>query len=471
MKILARIGHAAKAAVRSFEAAGGSGRWPHSASIWAQNSQSLAARAVISKRSNYLAHNSPAGAAFLEAWTTNLVGDGPTFKSMHPDPDVAKELETRFNEWSLHADIEGVADLAGLLQTAVRSVVTSGDAVFHLPVDGSGNLNLRLLSSEQLDSARTIPSLGLTGEVPRVISGVETDAQGRRVAYWLLADAPDAIWASIFPSVRVPAEDVAHVFVRRFPGQVRGISWLTPVATRLIELDALEDSALMKARVSAIFAGFVSDPDGNSGIFDPGKPFEPGKLELEPGTMQFLPPGAKVDFTPVADMSTVTDLLRHMLRSIAAGGGLTYEALTADLSQVNYSSARLGQSLFQRRVKALQSSLLVAQLLVPIWRRWVLLEILTGRLDAPDFERSPLSYLNSKWLWPGWPAIDPLKQSKADALDLASRTKSRAEIVASNGRDISDVDQEIEDDPLYVADPAAAAALLAQPEETQNANQ
>jgi capsid protein len=161
-----------------------------------------------------------------------------------------------------------------------------------------------------------------------------------------------------------------------------------------------------------------------------------------------------------------------MLRSIAAGGGLTYEALTADLSQVNYSSARLGQSLFQRRVKALQSSLLVAQLLVPIWRRWILLEIITGRLKAPDFERSPLSYLNSKWLWPGWPAIDPLKQSKADALDLNSRTKSRAQIIAENsGRDVCDVDEEIENDPLFVSDPNAAAALLAQPEEAQNANQ
>jgi capsid protein len=158
-----------------------------------------------------------------------------------------------------------------------------------------------------------------------------------------------------------------------------------------------------------------------------------------------------------------------MLRSISAGGGITYEALTADLSQTNYSSARLGQSMFQRRIKALQSSLLVSQLLLPIWRRWVLLEILTGRISAPDFEANPLNYLGAKFLWPGWPAIDPLKQSKADALDLNSRTRSRAEIVADHGRDLSDVNTEIENDPLFVSDPANAAALLAQPEEVQNA--
>jgi capsid protein len=216
---------------RNFEAAGGSGRWPMSAALWAQNSQSLAARGVISKRGAYLVHNSPTGAAFVETWVTNLVGDGPTIKSSHPDLDIAADLESRFYEWSRTCDIEGVDDLTGLLNVIVRSIVQTGEAVLHLPVDVRGNLNLRLLSSEQLDSSRTIPSLGLTGDSPRIIAGVESDHQGRRIAYWLLSDPPDAPWASIFPSQRVPAEDVLHCFIRRFAGQTRGLSWLTPVAT------------------------------------------------------------------------------------------------------------------------------------------------------------------------------------------------------------------------------------------------
>jgi lambda family phage portal protein len=447
--------------------------------MWAQNSQSLQQRSVITKRVNYLAHNSPTGASFVEAWVTNMIGDGPTIKSSHPDPDVAKQLEDRFADWCEHADIEGVDSLTGMLMTAVRSIVSSGEALFHFPVDGYGNLRLRLLSSEQLDSSRTLPSMGGVGgdTGPRVVSGVETDEQGRRIAYWLLKDSPDQVWAQITPSTRFDAVDVAHIFVRKFPGQVRGISWLTPIATRLLELDGLEDSALMKARVSALFAAFVTDPDGVTGIFNNtvagslggDNTFNPNSVQFEPGMLQFLPPNCDIKFPPIADMSTVTDLMRHMLRSIAAGGGLSYESLTGDLSQTNFSSARLGQSLQQRRIKGLQSTLLVSQLLLPIWRRWVLMEILTGRISAPDFESRPLDYLNAKFLWPGWPAIDPLKQSKADALDLASRTKSRAQIVADNGRDISDVDEEIENDPLFVSDPVAAAALLAQPEDVQNA--
>jgi lambda family phage portal protein len=475
--LLSRIKDAVRAGKRNFDAAGGSGRWPGAASIWAQNSQSLQQRNVIEKRANYLIHNSPTGAAFSESWVTNLIGDGPTIKSAHPDLDVAKRLEDNFAQWSEHADIEGVDSLTGLLMTAVRSIVTSGEALFHLPVDQYANLKLRLLASQQLDSTRNIPSLGMTGDAPRIVAGVETDEQGRRTGYWLLRDAPDQIWAQILPSERVDAIDVAHCFVRRFPGQIRGISWLTPIATRLLELDALEDSALMKARVSALFAAFVTDPDGVTGIFNQSlqgtgsdRAFDPASVQFEPGSLQFLPPNCDIKFPPISDMSNVTELMRHMLRSIAAGGGVSYEILTSDLSQVNYSSARLGLSQYQRRIKGLQTSLLGSQLLLPVWRRWVLLEILSGRIDAADFEQNPQHYLNMTALWPGWPPIDPLKQSKADALDLASRTKSRAEIIACNGRDISDVDQEIENDPLFVSDPVAAAALLAQPEEVQNAS-
>lgn len=452
---------------RSFDAAGGSGRWPAAASMWAQNSQSLAARGVLARKANYLVHNSPAAAAFVEGWVANLVGDGPTISASHPDPDVASDLNDRFDSWSSQCDVEGVDGLTGLLCVAMRSIVADGEAIFHMPVDAFANLKLRLLSSEQLDAARTVPSLGLTGDRPRIIAGVESDEAGRRVAYWLLRDAPDAVWASIFPSQRVPAEDVAHIFVRRFPGQVRGISWLTPLATRLVELDAIEDAAAMKAKVSALFAGFVKDLDGSSGIAADATKLDPATLSLEPGTLRLLPPMTEVQFTPVADMTTITELLRHMQRSIAAGGGIPYEVLSADYSQVNYSSARLGFSQFQRRIKALQATLLVAQLLAPIWRRWVLLEILSGRISAPDFERAPLNYLNCKFLWPGWPAIDPLKQSKADALDLAARTRSRAEIVADHGRDLGTVDEEIESDPLFVSDAQTASTLLAQPEEPQ----
>ena len=57
-------------------------------------------------------------------------------------------------------------------------------------------------------------------------------------------------------------------------------------------------------------------------------------------------------------------------REIAAGTGITFEMLTGDLGQANYSSARVGLLEFRRRAEMLQRSLIEGQFLRPLWRRW-----------------------------------------------------------------------------------------------------
>ena len=140
-----------------------------------------------------------------------------------------------------------------------------------------------------------------------------------------------------------------------------------------------------------------------------------------------------------------------MVRSAAAGGGVPYELLAADLSQVNYSSARLGLEQFKRRCRALQRSLLVAQFLEPVWRRFVTLEVLSGRLDAPDFEADPTPYFAAEFLFPAWTTLDPLKETKADLEAMRGNIRSRFEIISSRGRDPQEVDAEIAADPLHQA--------------------
>ena len=65
--------------------------------------------------------------------------------------------------------------------------------------------------------------------------------------------------------LRVPAADCLHLFKPLAAGQLRGITWLAPVLLRLHELDQFEDAALVKAKVAALFTGFITDPDGTAG--------------------------------------------------------------------------------------------------------------------------------------------------------------------------------------------------------------
>ena len=78
--------------------------------------------------------------------------------------------------------------------------------------------------------------------------------------------------------------------------------------------------------------------------------------------------------------------MRLQLHAIAAGVGLTYELLTGDLSQVNYSSIRAGLMEFRRRMEALQWQLLVPGLCQPVWRRFVLAAQAIGAAARRDIE-------------------------------------------------------------------------------------
>jgi capsid protein len=75
-----------------------------------------------------------------------------------------------------------------------------------------------------------------------------------------------------------------------------------------------------------------------------------------------------------------------------------------------------------------------------------MLEFLSGRLQMPDFERDPSPYLNTQFLFAEWESLSPYDEARADVVLLNAGIRSRAEIVASRGRDISDVDREFASD-------------------------
>lgn len=431
---------------RSLDAAGGSGRRPYSATMAAPASAMLAARGTVGQRSAYDYCNSPYVRAFVEALVTNLLGDGPSVRSGHPDAATRNALEAAFLRFYSACDAEGVSDLLGLLARIVRSLAIYGEAFIRLETDPDTlTLQLRLLSPEQIDASLTRD----LGDGRRIVSGIELDGHDRRLAYHVLNDRLDIPFASIGPATRIPADDVLHLFEPTFPGQVRGLSWLTPIATRCYEVDKLEDALLARFNTAALFGGFVKDLGDDPAFPEIGA--NDRELSLEPGVMRRLPPGADVVFPAVPDASGAPDFLRHMVRSIAAGGQVPYELISGDLSQVNYSSARLGLEQFKRRVRALQRSLLTSRLLEPVWARLVTLEALSGRIDPAAFEADPQAFYAVSAMWAEWPSLDPVKDTRADIDAMNANLRSRFEIIAARGRDPQEVNDEIAADRLRPA--------------------
>jgi len=137
-------------------------------------------------------------------------------------------------------------------------------------------------------------------------------------------------------------------------------------------------------------------------------------------------------------------------RSIAAGLGIPFELLSGDLSNTNYSSAKLGLETFRRRVDALRRTVLEPKLLDPVWKRFHTLEYLAGRLDIPGYLDDPDAALDVRWLWPQWASLDPSKDADAAVALVNAGIMSRVEAIAQRGRDPEEVLAEIARTPAIV---------------------
>jgi lambda family phage portal protein len=99
-------------------------------------------------------------------------------------------------------------------------------------------------------------------------------------------------------------------------------------------------------------------------------------------------------------------------RAVAAAMGITYEMLTGDLTQVNYSSIRAGLLEFRRRCEAIQHGVIVHQLCRPIWRAWMEQAVLKARWRCRSSTEPPRDeYFAAKWIPQGWQWVDPRRNS------------------------------------------------------------
>ncbi len=221
----------------------------------------------------------------------NVVDAGIKPQSTLPDRQVRERLQVLWLRWTDHADPGGLADFYGLQAMAVRAMIEGGESFARLrlvPDATAVPLHIDLLDRGQvpLDLHRDI------GGGARIRAGIEFNGAGQRTAYWVMRDRPgDPLTLLRLDPLRIPATDCLHLFKPLAAGQLRGITWLAPVLLRLHELDQFEDAALVKAKVAALFTGFITDPNGSAGGLTGTNTNGALTVGMEPGSLIPLPPG------------------------------------------------------------------------------------------------------------------------------------------------------------------------------------
>ena len=427
---------------------------------------------ALRDRSRELVRNNAHGERIVSLLASSLVGSGIRPQVTAATTAEATMVEELWAEWAKRCDSEMGLDVYGQQTLMVRSMAEGGEALVRrrprrlsdgLPVP----LQLQLLEGDLLDSGK-METGRLSGRPQlagaRIVQGVEFDALNRRAAYWLFREHPGEnilpFQGSSIESVRVPAGEIAHLYEPRRIGQVRGIPWLSPVMLGLRDLGDYTDAAVVNARENAAFCGVIipaidtagDEPiglalDADGQIAHTAAVDSNGKItqEVQPGMWAVARNGKDIRFNTPSPPHNYPEFQRTNLHRVAAGARMTYELLSGDLSQVNYSSIRAGLLEYRRGMDALRAQIVIQKFCEPVWSWFLGSAQAAGKLPMFEADGSPVRYAVT-WQPPRWEEVDRLKEAMADLVQLRTGSISLREVAARNGHtDVGALLQEIAD--------------------------
>jgi lambda family phage portal protein len=438
--------------------------------------------ATLRARSRWLAQNEGHTAGFLKSLRRNVVGPKGFTLQMRvmndrmtgPDADANARLEAAWRAWSRHGrcDVTGRLSFTDLCGLVLMAVARDGEA---LVVEHRGYTRnaeqyaLEVLDAAQLDDDVNGRPQGLApGHVVR--AGVELDALGRPVAYHIRRDVPHddpaAQTGRVMQRERVPAERVLHLFLPEWPHQVRGVPWISNGLRALAMLDGYGEAELTAARVAAAKMGFYTldgDQEPDADLAEDGRLTQ----EVSAGQFELLPRG--VDFKPFDPQhpnAAYKDFVSGMLRPIAAGVGLSYNAFANDAEGMNYSALRATELEDRDEFRTLQYWMIGAfcQRVFRGWLDAVLIAGVTGLPVSKAWKFDAADFVPRGWQW-----VDPLKEVAAAEKAVALGIMSRTQIVASQGGDIEAIAADLarEKEMLRDLTPAVAPSGAALPADDQ----
>lgn len=280
--------------------------------------------------------------------------------------------------------------------------------------------------------------------------GVEVDEWQRPVAYWLHPKHPGdySFHGSHQPAqyLRVPASEILHLGLIERPYQTRCVPWLHATLLKLRHMGGYEEAEIIAARAAASIMGFRQvpeldlptagdDDDENADDADSDSPVVP----FAPGTILKLPPGETFNgFSPTRPNAALDPFMRFMLRSVAAGVGVSYESLSRDYSQSNYSSSRLAL-LDDRDGWRILQHWFTEEFLTPVFERWLDLAVLSNALPLQGYEAAPDRYRAIEWQPRGWSWTDPAKEQAAAKSAVRSGHSTLTDDLAEQGKSIEAV--------------------------------
>lgn len=426
---------------------------------------------ILRSRARALGANSEFGRRFLSMVALNVIGPkGPTLQvrakktgSVDLDKAANDAIEIHWKRWCRSAEISGKMNMAMMLRVGVKSAARDGESLIRVVRNKNlpYGMGLQLLEADRLDES--INMRLQNGNMIRM--GVEIDSTLRPLAYHLRVTHPgDTFYQGPSHIERVPAGEIYHAFLPERAEQVRGYTWFHAVLLRAARIHGYEEAALVAALVGASKNGvFVRDGDqagpplGNQ-LAD-GKDSVTGapQMNAEPGEFFDLTgmPGTHLEsWNPDYPHQNFESFLKQCMRGFASGLDVATHNLSGDMTDVNYSSARIAE-LAERDMWMMLQEWFFTTVLDKIYKDWLASALIRGDITFETSGKAlPASVLTkfaeaARFQGRTWAWVDPLKEVGAKIEAINAKITSRTRVAAEDGEEFEDIVDEIAQETIY----------------------
>jgi len=373
------------------------------------------------------------------------------------EDEFAEEVESKFTLWaespdnwpdaSRHNTLTGLVRLAVGIYLASGEVLATGEYI-RQQASRPYQTAIQMIESDRLSNPFGTISQG------NMRGGIERDRYGAAENYWIRNSHQSDVnttnpmlasqWTSYPARMSWGRDRVLHIFEQERVDQTRGISGMVTALKEMRTTKHFRDIMLQNAVVNATFAASIeSEIPAQSfetlgggddealvtwaeNYLDAVTEYSGGarSLTLDGVRIPHLYPGQKLQLRPAGKGGPMgTEFEASLLRYIAANLGVSYEELSRDYSQSNYSSMRAALNQTDKYMSA-RKRMVADRFATVIYRLWFEEAMNKGQIETikgkPAFYdgMNKDAYTKCEWLGVGRDQIDELKETQAAVLRL-----------------------------------------------------
>lgn len=420
---------------------------------------------MLLRRARDLYQNDPTGRHIPTTYVNNICGPfGFTFQSKvlndYPDESgnygsdktVNRIIESAFYEWGTpqHCTVTGKLSWRAVQELIVLHLVRDGEALCeHRRNDSKYGYQLKVLQPELIDITYNteLPS----GNI--IVQGIELNSDERVVAYWLTSPSRSSRinGITVGPRERISADRLYHVFHQQHACQVRGVTWMDAIMTRMKVLSDFERYQWVAAKVNSALALIFKDQPGSvsAPLTDVLGKTRTNQVQMDFSELMIQDIGNKDMIVDRAKFPNEMygEFISAMLSRIGSGVEFDLPLISNDPSQANFSSARFGAANTQENFRRAQE-LVKDQFHYWVYRHWLESAIMKGALVFPSGKSLQMAKYE-KYAAGGtftgrrWEFIQPLQDVMAKVIASKMRWLSDQQYFAEKGMDMEETYSEI----------------------------